>query len=275
MKLKIILILAIILLVIGCEEKGNKVEILNNPELNYFTDEEVDTPAILTKDDWQKENSEVLAIAEAIRQKNSNFPDKIALNFRIFVSNEGEVVAIKNLKKPNQETKIIENEFLKKFAELLSGKIDKPAQKNGASVNYRKDFKIGFETFNDSLRIFLPDFLTSETNLRSPNYDQLIEKDFFTAVEEMPKPIGGINAIAQNVRYPEIAKRAGIEGRVFVKALIDETGSVVGTSIIRGIGAGCDQAAMEAVMQSKFKPGRQKGKPVKVQVTIPILFKLQ
>jgi TonB family protein len=275
MKLKIILILAIILVVIGCEEKGNKVEILNNPELNYFTDEEVDTPAILTKDDWQKENSEVLAIAEAIRQKNSNFPDKIALNFRIFVSNEGEVVAIKNLKKPNQETKIIENEFLKKFAELLSGKIDKPAQKNGASVNYRKDFKIGFETFNDSLRIFLPDFLTSETNLRSPNYDQLIEKDFFTAVEEMPKPIGGINAIAQNVRYPEIAKRAGIEGRVFVKALIDETGSVVGTSIIRGIGAGCDQAAMEAVMQSKFKPGRQKGKPVKVQVTIPILFKLQ
>jgi TonB family protein len=275
MKLKIILILAIILVVIGCEEKGNKVEILNNPELNYFTDEEVDTPAILTKDDWQKENSEVLAIGEAIRQKNSNFPDKIALNFRIFVSNEGEVVAIKNLKKPNQETKIIENEFLKKFAELLSGKIDKPAQKNGASVNYRKDFKIGFETFNDSLRIFLPDFLTSETNLRSPNYDQLIEKDFFTAVEEMPKPIGGINAIAQNVRYPDIAKRAGIEGRVFVKALIDETGSVVGTSIIRGIGAGCDQAAMEAVMQSKFKPGRQKGKPVKVQVTIPILFKLQ
>jgi TonB family protein len=157
----------------------------------------------------------------------------------------------------------------------LNSKIETPAKKNGESVNFRKDFKIGFETFNDSLRIFLPDFLTSGTYLKSSNYDQLIEKDYFTAVEEMPEPVGGIAKIAQKVRYPEIAKRAGIEGRVFVKALIDEKGTVVGTQVIKGIGAGCDEAAMEAVMQSKFEPGRQRGEPVKVQVTIPILFKLQ
>ena len=275
MKLKIFLIFAVILFVIGCEEKGNKVEILNNLELDYYTDDEIDTPAAFTNDNWQKENSEVLLIAEEIRQKHSNFPESIALNFRIFVNRTGDVVAIKNLKKPNRENEKIENEFLEKLGDLLSRKIDKPAQKNGESVSYRKDFKIGFETFNDSLRIFLPDFLTSRINLKSPNYDRLDEKEFFVQVEEMPAPIGGIRAIAENVQYPEIAKRAGVEGRVFVKALIDENGSVVGTSVIKGIGGGCDEAAMDAVKKAKFTPGRQRGKPVKVQVTVPILFKLQ
>jgi TonB family protein len=275
MKLKYFLILVVILFAIGCEDKRSKVEILNNLELDYYTDDEVDTRAVFTNDNWQKENSEILEIAETIRQKHSTFPDKIALNIRIFVDSEGNVVAIKNLKKSNNDDKIIENEFLEKIGGLLSSKIDKPAQKNGESVNYRKDFKIGFETFHDSLKIFLPDFFTSGTNLKSPKYDQLFEKDFFTAVEEMPEPIGGIRAIAENVKYPEIAKRAGIEGRVFVKALIDENGNVEGTQVIKGIGAGCDEAALEAVMLSKFKPGKQRGKPVKVQITIPILFKLQ
>ncbi len=255
---QVILLLFIIVLVNSCKNES-KVEILNNPELDYYTDEEIDTPIAFTNDNWQKENSEVLLIAEAIRQKHSNFPEKISLNFRIFVNQEGSVVAIKNLKKPKPENKNIEKEFLRKIGDLLNSKIETPAKKNGESVNFRKDFKIGFETFNDSLRIFLPDFLTSGKDLKSSNYDQLIEKDYFTAVEEMPEPVGGIAKIAQKVRYPEIAKRAGIEGRVFVKALIDEKGTVVGTQVIKGIGAGCDQAAIDAVMHSKFKPGRQKG----------------
>ena len=91
----------------------------------------------------------------------------------------------------------------------------------------------------------------------------------------MPSPIGGIKAIQEKIRYPEIAKRAGVEGRVFVKAFVDSTGAVVKTEIIRGIGAGCDEAAMTAVEKVKFKPGMQRGKPVNVQITVPILFKLQ
>ena len=93
--------------------------------------------------------------------------------------------------------------------------------------------------------------------------------------EQMPSPIGGIKAIQEKIRYPEIAKRAGIEGRVFVKAFINSTGTVSKTEIIRGIGGGCDEMAMHAVKNTKFTPGRQKGKPVNVQVTVPILFKLQ
>ncbi len=98
---------------------------------------------------------------------------------------------------------------------------------------------------------------------------------FFVAVEEMPEPIGGIQAIQQLIVYPEIAKRAGVEGKVYVLAFVDEEGKVRKAQIIKGIGAGCDEAALDAVLKTRFKPGKQRGKPVNVQVSIPIVFKLQ
>jgi protein TonB len=101
------------------------------------------------------------------------------------------------------------------------------------------------------------------------------EPQYFVAVEEMPEPIGGIAAIQNKIVYPEIAKRAGVEGKVYVKAFVDEKGNVTKVEIQKGLGAGLDEAAMKAVKETKFKPGKQRGKPVKVQVSIPIVFKLQ
>ncbi len=101
------------------------------------------------------------------------------------------------------------------------------------------------------------------------------EPVYFVAVEEMPEPIGGIAEIQKKIIYPEIAKRAGVEGKVYVLAFVDETGTVTDAKIIKGIGAGCDEAALDAVKKTKFKPGKQRGKPVKVQVSIPVVFKLQ
>jgi len=99
------------------------------------------------------------------------------------------------------------------------------------------------------------------------------EPTYFVAVEEMPQPIGGLQGIQQMIEYPEIAKRAGIEGKVFVRAFVDETGAVTNAEIVKGIGGGCDEAAMDAILKTKFTPGKQRGKPIKVQVTIPIVFK--
>ncbi|MFC2133614.1 energy transducer TonB [Bacteroidota bacterium] len=101
------------------------------------------------------------------------------------------------------------------------------------------------------------------------------EPVFFVAVEEQPEPIGGIEAIQKIIIYPEIAKRAGVQGRVYVKAYVDKNGNVRKVDILKGIGAGCDEAARDAVMKTKFRPGRQRGKPVNVQVSIPVVFKLQ
>jgi protein TonB len=100
------------------------------------------------------------------------------------------------------------------------------------------------------------------------------ETVYFVAVEEMPEPLGGVKSIQEKIVYPEIAKRARVEGKVFVKAFVDETGTVTNAEIVKGIGAGCDEAAIDAVLRTKFSPGKQRGRLIKVQVTIPIVFKL-
>lgn len=107
-----------------------------------------------------------------------------------------------------------------------------------------------------------------------PQIEEETEPVFFVAVEEMPEPIGGIAAIEARITYPDIALRAGIQGRVFIRAFVDEGGNVSKAEVLKGIGAGCDQAAIDAVMKTKFKPGRQRGKPVKVQVSLPIVFRI-
>lgn len=99
------------------------------------------------------------------------------------------------------------------------------------------------------------------------------EPAFFVAVEEMPELIGGLKQLQSKIQYPEIASRTNTEGKVIVQAIVDEKGNVESVKTIKGIGSGCDEVAMDAVKNSKFTPGKQRGKNVKVQVTIPIVFK--
>jgi periplasmic protein TonB len=135
------------------------------------------------------------------------------------------------------------------------------------SEDVLEDIEIGSTDLNVNEQVAAPPPPKVEKKEEEPQY--------FVAVEEMPEPIGGIQAIQSKIVYPEIAKRAGIEGKVYVLAFVDETGTVTKAEIIKGLGAGLDEAALKAVKETKFKPGKQRGKPVKVQVSIPIVFKLQ
>lgn len=108
-----------------------------------------------------------------------------------------------------------------------------------------------------------------------PPSDEEEEPEIFVVVERMPEPRGGMQAIYDRVRYPEIARKAGIEGRVVVQFIVDEQGNVVNPIVIRGIGGGCDEAAIAAVQGVRFTPGMQRGRPVKVQFQLPIVFRLQ
>ncbi|MEE9289255.1 MAG: energy transducer TonB [Bacteroidota bacterium] len=101
------------------------------------------------------------------------------------------------------------------------------------------------------------------------------EETYFLAVEDMPDIIGGLESIQRNVIYPDLAIRAGVEGTVYVTAFVDEKGIVTKTEIAKGIGAGCDEAASWAVSKARFIPGKQRGKPVKVRVSIPIRFRIK
>lgn len=113
--------------------------------------------------------------------------------------------------------------------------------------------------------------LYSQEQKVSPAQD---EEEYFVTVEDLPEPIGGMAAIQANVIYPEIARRAGIQGTVYVEVFIDEKGDVVKASVKQGIGAGCDESAIIAVKKTKFRPGTQRGKPVKVRLAVPIRFRL-
>ena len=98
----------------------------------------------------------------------------------------------------------------------------------------------------------------------------------FVAYDEPPAPIGGFAAIQKKLVYPEIARKAGVEGRVYVNVLIDEKGNVVNTKILKSLGNnGCDEAAVAAIKAVKWKPAKQRDKPVKVWVGIPVVFKLK
>lgn len=101
------------------------------------------------------------------------------------------------------------------------------------------------------------------------------EEDFFVVVEDMPELIGGLEGLQKNIRYPEMARRAGIEGRVYVQFIVNEQGEVENPQVIRGIGGGADEEALRAVSQAKFKPGMQRGRPVRVQYSLPVYFRLQ
>jgi TonB family protein len=92
--------------------------------------------------------------------------------------------------------------------------------------------------------------------------------------EQTPELIGGLGALQRKVRYPELARRAGVEGRVILQFTVDEQGRVTDPRIIRGIGAGCDEEALRVVKQARFRPGTQRGKPVQVKMSLPITFRL-
>ncbi len=94
------------------------------------------------------------------------------------------------------------------------------------------------------------------------------------AQDKQPEPIGGIEAILKNVVYPQSAKEANIQGKVLIKAIIDEKGNVAETEVINSIQKDCDQAAVDAIKKTKFTPATKDGKPVIAEVVIPIMFKL-
>ena len=103
--------------------------------------------------------------------------------------------------------------------------------------------------------------------------------EIFTIVEDQPAPPGGMSAfykyVATTLRYPAQARRMGIEGKVFVQFVVDKDGSLTDVQAIKGIGAGCDEEAVRVISKAKkWKPGRQRGRAVKVRMILPITFKL-
>ncbi len=136
------------------------------------------------------------------------------------------------------------------------------------------------------LVINIEDQLTEPVELVLPPVDAPVPAhikeevvDTFLIVEQMPEPQGGMKAffdyIGKNIKYPKQARRVGIEGQVVVQFVIDKDGNLRNFKIIKGIGGGCDEEALRVMRSAPaWKPGKQRGRPVMVRMSLPIVFQL-
>jgi protein TonB len=110
--------------------------------------------------------------------------------------------------------------------------------------------------------------------------ENIAEEEIFLVVESAPEFPGGeaglFEYLSDNLKYPEMAKEAGITGRVYVTFVVEKDGSITGVRVLRGIGGGCDEEAVRVVMNMpRWKPGYQRTIPVRVQFNLPIKFTLE
>jgi protein TonB len=173
-----------------------------------------------------------------------------------------------------KEVNFMQEQEVVKMEEIIQTKqeeIPPPPPRPQIPVEVPNDEVIEDEVLNINAELNLDE----ELELPPPPPKEEEEEDFFVAVEQMPELIGGLAELQKTIKYPEMARKAGIEGRVIVQFIVTENGDVEDPRVIRGIGGGCDEEALRAVKQAKFKPGKQRGKPVRVQYSLPVIFQLQ
>ena len=109
---------------------------------------------------------------------------------------------------------------------------------------------------------------------------EVAEEPIFTVVESEPEFPGGMEALykylAQNIKYPQLARENGITGKVYVTFVVEKDGSIANPRILRDIGGGCGAEAIRVVKaMPKWSPGKQRGKAVRVQFNLPVNFNLK
>lgn len=101
----------------------------------------------------------------------------------------------------------------------------------------------------------------------------------FIDVEVMPEYPGGQKALfaylSENIRYPQIAKENKIEGRVIVGFVVEKDGSISNVEVVRSVDPSLDKEALRVIKSMpRWKPGKIRGKPVRVKYRVPVNFKL-
>ena len=177
-----------------------------------------------------------------------------------------------------RQTEVVEEEMVEitKQEEMKPQPVEMPKQTTQLEIVDDdvevEDIEINVETDqNEVIEEYVPVEVEEE---------EVVEAEVFTIVEQMPSFPGGdakmYEYLGKNIKYPQIARETGIQGRVFVNFVVEPDGSVSNVKVLRGIGGGCDEEAMRVVKgMPKWSPGKQRGKTVRVSYTLPVVFKLQ
>ena len=110
--------------------------------------------------------------------------------------------------------------------------------------------------------------------------EEVEEQQIFQVVEEMPEFPGGMaecmKFLAKNIKYPTIAQENGVQGRVIVQFVVNKDGTIVDPVVVRSVDPYLDKEALRVIKaMPKWKPGKQRGKAVRVKYTVPVTFRLQ
>ena len=143
------------------------------------------------------------------------------------------------------------------------------------------------EEIMEEIEIDLDIEMTEEQVIEQPVFVEMeIEvqeekaEEIFTIVEQQPEPVGGFSAfytyVGENLKYPRLAQRGNIQGRVYIEFVVEKDGRLTDIKTMKGIGGGCDEEACRIIGNApKWNPGKQRGRPVRVKMVIPILFRLE
>lgn len=109
--------------------------------------------------------------------------------------------------------------------------------------------------------------------------EETAEAEIFTVVEESPQFPGGdegrLRFLTENIKYPAEAREASIQGTVYITFVVEKDGTIKDVRVLRGIGGGCDEEAVRVISSMpRWLPGKQRGKPVRVQFNMPIKFSM-
>lgn len=139
------------------------------------------------------------------------------------------------------------------------------------------------EEIEEEIEVDLDVEITEETVIEEIIVEEAPEEEVadevFQIVENPAEPPGGYQAfyeyVAKKLKYPAQARRMGIEGKVYVQFVVDKDGSLTEVQAVKGIGAGCDEEAVRVLQAAPaWSPPKQRGKPVKQRIILPITFKL-
>lgn len=170
---------------------------------------------------------------------------------------EQETVEMKEIQQTKQETK------------------PPPPPKPPVPVEVPNDETIENEDVDFDSSLDLDESLeTSDGPPSSGSEEEEEEDEIFVVVEQQPD-CGGVKALQNKVEYPDFARKAGIEGRVFVQFVVNEKGQVVKPEVKRGVHELLDEEALRAVANLSCDPGMQRGEPVKVRMSLPVSFQLR
>ncbi len=163
-------------------------------------------------------------------------------------------------------------------AKAISGSIPLP---DLSDRDLKRDYRVWFEKEDGSYFIIIGEKEKEpgqEVISQTPK-NEIEGEEVFKVVDIQPKPQGGIpeffKFVSENVKYPEEAKKNGIQGKVFIQFIVKKDGTVGDVKCVRGIHPLCDEEAVRVISNSPtWEPGQQDGEHVNVRMILPISFSL-